>query len=193
MTLHNMIPGVEFDDMVRVSLIDHHDDGMSPDRRMRLENEIKKGEQMINFGVTTRSLMDSELDSVLVRMTMTADEAKPYRDIYNCLAGDLGRLEAYEACICCDRANRELRIQLSLRNGLFVTVSEEIDNSDGVADFAISTTDELLVKDKEPFGGLVNQILEVRGPYDERDCVRNTSVGNDKNSFGTLFERPSYW
>lgn len=132
------------------------------------DKKCKNGHDALRAMSSDMLILESVFNADVAAQSIDDNAVKPYAKAFRLMIDDVIRLDTYHESVVCNRATRRLEFRLSLYNGLFIMLAMPIDGDFIKVDFSVSSDQELIIADSEPFMGLVDKLIQLEGPNKER-------------------------
>ena len=132
------------------------------------DEKCKNGHDALRAMSSDIQILESLFNSDVAAQSIDDNAVKPYAKAFRLMIDDVIRLDTYHESVVCNRATRRLEFRLSLYNGLFIMLAMPIDGDFIKVDFSVSSDQELIIADSEPFMGIVDKLIQLEGPNKER-------------------------
>lgn len=143
-------------------------DGAKHEHEREQDKKCKTGHDALRSMSSDMQILERLFNADVSAQSIDDNAVKPYAKAFRLMIDDVIRIDTYHASVVCNRATRRLEFQLSLYNGLFIMLAMPIDGDFIKVDFSVSSEQELIIADSEPFMGLVDKLLQLEGPNKER-------------------------
>lgn len=152
------------------------------------DKKCKNGHDALRAMSSDMMILESAFNADVAVQSIDDNAVKPYAKAFRLMIDDVIRLDTFHESVVCNRATRRLEFRLSLYNGLFIMLAMPIDGDFIKVDFSVSSDQELIIADSEPFMGLVDKLIQLEGPNKERYMDNRRDLRPTLNSSKDLEE-----
>ena len=166
------------------------------------DKKCKNGHDALRSMSSDMLILENAFNADVAAQSIDDNAVKPYAKAFRLMIDDVIRLDTYHESVVCNRATRRLEFRLSLYNGLFIMLAMPIDGDFITAEFSVSSDQELIIADSEPFMGLIDKLIQLEGPNQERymdnrrdlrPTLKPSTDPDDLGFPGGVAMEKSYW